>query len=87
MRRIPAASSCHFFAGFGAEAARIRAFFHIPDAVAIGCASFTNLAAQAAGAFVQLRAGHHDMCRRPAHFGACHHQAEVLLFGVLSACF
>jgi hypothetical protein len=72
-------SSSHFLATFGAAAASIRTFFHITYKVAISGALFTDLAAQATGAFVQL------LRRRPADLRATHHQAEVFGLSMFAA--
>jgi hypothetical protein len=78
-------SSSHFLATFGAAAASIRTFFHITYKVAISGALFTDLAAQATGAFVQLRADQDEMRRRPADLRATHHQAEVFGLSMFAA--
>jgi hypothetical protein len=58
---------------------------HAVQAFAVVRAAVADIGAYGAYGGVAVEAGHHDMRRRSAHFGACHHQAEVPGLGVLTA--
>src|SRR3982751_5852667 len=71
-------SGRHRTAGLCAGAAHGDALVHATDPLAI-------LGAFAACVPVMRRVDQHEMRRRPAHFGARHHQAEMLGLDVLAA--
>src|SRR4051794_7629816 len=78
-------SGRHRTAGLCAGAAHGDALLHAADPLAILGAFAADFCAFAACMPVMRRIDQHEMRRRPAHFGARHHQAEMLGLDVLAA--
>jgi hypothetical protein len=77
----------HSLAAFDAAAARIYALLHVADPFAIVCALRADFSALGAGVLVVGRIQQHEVSRRPADLGTCHHQREMALFDMLAADF
>jgi hypothetical protein len=77
----------HSLAALGAAAARNHALLHVTDPLAIIGALGADFSALAASVLVVGRIQQHEVSRRPANLGACHHQREVVLFDVFAAHF
>lgn len=78
---------CHFPAALRAATAGLDAFLHVANALTVIRTFAADLGAFATGMLVVLGTDEHEMRRCPADLGACHHQREVPLFGVLAAQF
>jgi hypothetical protein len=79
--------SGHFLAALGAAPAGLDAFVHVADPLAIVGAFLADFRALAAHVLVVRGIQKHEMRRRPADLGACHHQAEMPRLDVLSSSF
>jgi hypothetical protein len=80
-------STRHRAAGLGAVATGVHALIHPTEALAIPRALRADFGAFPTGMFVARRGDEHEVRRRPAHFGAGHHQPEVRRRNVLAAHF
>lgn len=77
----------HVPAAFGAPAARIDAFLHVPDLFAVPGTFLAHFGADRAGAFVKLAAHQHEIRRSLADLGTGHHEPEMARFDMLTAFF
>jgi hypothetical protein len=70
----------HLCTRLRAVAARLHAFVHVTDSLAIIRASATDLRAYAACEMMQIGATEHEIRTRLADLGTVHHQPEMLRF-------
>jgi hypothetical protein len=84
-RRGHLRSRGHLLTTLRTSAACVHAALHITDPFAIIGTLAANLGAFSANVLMVIATDEHEMSRRPANFGARHHQLEVRRLGMLAA--
>jgi hypothetical protein len=84
-RGVVLRSRGHLLTTLRTSAACVHAALHITDPFAIIGTLAANLGAFSANVLMVIATDEHEMSRRPANFGARHHQLEVRRLGMLAA--